>query len=65
MIERCNSDIPGAGKGVKVTKGHIFKDSVVALYPGAEHIYTNSHYQLHSSLTTFMSADVLKSQGLK
>ena len=34
QVERCNSTIPGAGRGVFVTSGKVPCGSLVALYPG-------------------------------
>ena len=38
-IKRLDSSIPGAGKGVFVTKGDIPAGSLVALYPGTLSMY--------------------------
>jgi len=45
-IKRLDSTIPGAGKGVFVTKGTVPAKSLVALYPGmikTEVLLTDSH----------------------
>ena len=38
-IKRLDSTIPGAGKGVFVTRGKIPAGSLVALYPGTRYMY--------------------------